>query len=164
MSGVRQRGHHKSSKFGQTRLEDYSVVMVPYGEIKLECCAPGIEPEESGFSCIAPQPERGSRDSISKEDRQAQYSLWMKSMPRTEGETHVKLPGMGRPRTYNSLEADELKVNAFYRDGEEPGEEGYQGDRQTCGDGTVLYEAPKPPEGSTTQRVRRRARYRDPRQ
>ena len=165
MSGVRQRGHHKSSKFGQTRLEDYSVVMVPYGEIKLQCCAPGIEPEESGFSCIAPRPKKKwTRDSISKEDRQVQYSLWMKSMPETEGETHVILPDEGQPRTFNSLEADELNVNAFYRDGEGPGEEGYQSDRQTCGDETVLHEKPKPQNDSTTQKARRRTRYQGPRQ
>jgi len=162
MTGVRQRGHHKDSKFGQTGLEDYSVVLVPYGDLELRCCSPGIEPEGKGFRCIAPQPEKGSRDSISKEDRRHQHTLWLKCTRETEegsvGLTHVKLPGNGRARYYNSPEADELGVNKFYEDGKGPGEMGYESDGQTCGGGTILAEACKSQGRSDTQTGRRRTR------
>jgi hypothetical protein len=162
MTGVRQRGHHKDSKFGQTGLEDYSVVLVPYGDVKLQCCSPGIEPEEKGFRCIAPQSEKGSPDSISKEDRRHQHTLWLKCRRKTEEGsvelTHVKLPGNGRSRYYNSREADELGVYKFYEDGKGPGEMGYESDGQTCGGETILAETSTSPGLPDTQNGRRRTR------
>ena len=159
MSGVRQRGQHEGSKFRQTRLEDYSCVLVPYAQVQLKCCSPGIEPEETGFSCIAPQPEKGSRESISREDRKHQHSLWLKCVPKTEGQRHVKLPGSGHVRFYNSPEADELGVEMYYEDGKGPGEMGYESDGQSCEDATPSDGSSRPPIQSGTQIGRRRTRY-----
>jgi hypothetical protein len=72
--------------------------------------------------------------------------------------THVKLPGNGRSRYYNSREADELGVYKFYEDGKGPGEMGYESDGQTCGGETILAETSTSPGLPDTQNGRRRTR------